>query len=889
MHWNAGVISAIDEAITAARDGRPTVLTIEGSAGYGKSTLLGVVRARLDGFHVLRAFGEESTQDVSLQLLDEWDALPDGVSRPAHRMQAYRRLADVVDRLALTGPVALVVDDLQWIDTESVGALAALAQRAAGDRIIIVAACRPLGTRHPAWRRLMDEAPEDMLASVSLTGLDQTAADALVAEVASDAPDGLAERLLAHTGGSPLHLRALLREYPATELAVLAERGELPAPAELAAVIESRIAGFDPDAATMMRVLAVLGDDWHDLPTVAAIGDIAEPDAALRFLRDDGLVAVRVGNTATRVRISHAVVRAAAYATMPPDVRRGLHAAAAARLAGTDHPLRHRFAATTGVDDGLAFDLDRHADDLHMHERFRDAARFHRMAAAISGSADDRERRELDACFESIAAHDLEEVTLAGLDSDSDTALRVVHAMRSVAEKQWARAAAELDPVAFDTLGGWDARHRGRALVLRGWTIVAAGREPIDALPYLDEALTIGAIDPALRAQFTFAYGQALQAKTVGNEDIWGFESTFEIDRAELAASPDGLIRLAWRGAIYSLTGSPAKAVPDLSVVVDAVNDGVLDFTDGVFHSLYGHANWMAGQWRLGASSINVALKDPAIGLHPAVAAMAPLSALTARDGTSDALELSRRVRMAAPLRSAVHAGDVTAVIALAYNGTEQQRRAWLHQRIGDFGDPRTHPPTVVPYLWLLAMGIGSAWSGDADAVDHWADRLEALDGSDWRIDGIVWLRTLAARCRGETVADRLTACAERGLAGISSIGAILWADAANTAAAEHHRDHTAVRRRAADALAALGADAYGPLMLPDSDELSAATPDDPLDALSDREREVVALLLEGLSYAQIAKELYVTRSTVAFHLSKAYAKTNTTSRHELVQLVRAA
>jgi DNA-binding CsgD family transcriptional regulator len=58
---------------------------------------------------------------------------------------------------------------------------------------------------------------------------------------------------------------------------------------------------------------------------------------------------------------------------------------------------------------------------------------------------------------------------------------------------------------------------------------------------------------------------------------------------------------------------------------------------------------------------------------------------------------------------------------------------------------------------------------------------------------------------------------------------------------------------------------------------------------LSDRERDVVTLLLEGLSYAQIARELYVTRSTVAFHLSNAYAKTGTTSRHELVQLVRAA
>jgi DNA-binding CsgD family transcriptional regulator len=95
---------------------------------------------------------------------------------------------------------------------------------------------------------------------------------------------------------------------------------------------------------------------------------------------------------------------------------------------------------------------------------------------------------------------------------------------------------------------------------------------------------------------------------------------------------------------------------------------------------------------------------------------------------------------------------------------------------------------------------------------------------------------------------------------------------------------------RAETALAALDAGSYAAAaLLPETDRPpgGGAGLDDPLAPLSDREREVVALLLEGLSYAQIAKELYITRSTVAFHLSNAYAETGTTSRHELVQLVR--
>ena len=67
------------------------------------------------------------------------------------------------------------------------------------------------------------------------------------------------------------------------------------------------------------------------------------------------------------------------------------------------------------------------------------------------------------------------------------------------------------------------------------------------------------------------------------------------------------------------------------------------------------------------------------------------------------------------------------------------------------------------------------------------------------------------------------------------------------------------------------------------------AAPTDPLAGLSDREREVATLLLAGFSYTQIAEELYVTRSTVSFHLGNIYAKTGVESRHQLTRLVREA
>jgi DNA-binding CsgD family transcriptional regulator len=56
---------------------------------------------------------------------------------------------------------------------------------------------------------------------------------------------------------------------------------------------------------------------------------------------------------------------------------------------------------------------------------------------------------------------------------------------------------------------------------------------------------------------------------------------------------------------------------------------------------------------------------------------------------------------------------------------------------------------------------------------------------------------------------------------------------------------------------------------------------------VTNRERDVLTLLLKGLSYAQISRELSITRSTVGYHLGNLYAKTGVTSRHQLTELAR--
>ena len=892
MRWPGNTVSVLDAAIASARAGEPTVVAIEGAAGMGKSALLRECVAGLDGFHVLRGFGEESRQNEPLQLLREWSAIPDGTAPPQHTLQAARLLAQVIDRWQLIGPVAIVIDDLQWVDRESTDALAALLQRAAGDRLLVVTAFRPLGRRHESWRRILDGGA----ALVTLDGLDAAATAALVGTVAPDAPPALAEQLREHTGGNPLYIGSLLREHSVADLIVMAAAGSLPAPAVLADRMDARVMALDPDAGHLLHALAVLGDMWSDLGTAAAVGDVPDFEAAAQVLREDGLARVDRSTPAARIRISHSVIRAAVYDGIPAAERRRLHAAAAARAQNAGERLMHRIASSIAPDEGLAHDLDQHADALHERGQYREAGRYRRLAAHRSPKPADAERRSLDADFEAILARDLDDVELDPMDAAASPHRRVVEAERLSATKQWVRGARLLDPLGALEFEALTPVNAFRAHVLRGWSYIAGGRDPSTAIPDLEAAMhaDADARDRALRGVLTFAYGQAQQPISAG--DLWGFESERATQRAALAASPDGVVRLSWRGSVYSLTGMTAEAIGDLSVVTGRIGDGDIDFGDGVFHSLLGFAQWMAGEWRRASISIALPLVSPLVAPHPIALAMSPLAAVVAGDSgesVETAIARSREARLAGPLPAAIHAGDMADVSALAYSGTDAMRERWRSERITDFGEPLDQTRGAIPYLWFLIQGLAAAWAHDADAVETWAGHLTRLEGSPWRPAAIAWLRALALGTRGEPNADALLAVGA--LPGLSSLDAIRRTQTAVATAAEGHPAAGRARAEAEASLAALGPSAVCALPRPfDSSGLSDPTypaasdaSSDPLAPLSDREREVVALLLEGLSYAQIAKELYVTRSTVAFHLSNAYAKTSTTSRHELVQLVR--
>jgi len=169
MLWQDEQISAILASLEAARSGQPTVLSVLGKPGMGKTSLLREMATRASGFNVLEADGQESAYREPFDLLRQLgvrdDHSPGGISRDP--LAATQGLRDLIDTLSPTGPVLTLVDDLQWADQESVESLYWLVHRAYGDRLLVALGSRPEGPGSTgAWRRLMQQASPRSVLSI---------------------------------------------------------------------------------------------------------------------------------------------------------------------------------------------------------------------------------------------------------------------------------------------------------------------------------------------------------------------------------------------------------------------------------------------------------------------------------------------------------------------------------------------------------------------------------------------------------------------------------------------------------------------------------------------------------------------------------------------------
>jgi len=397
-------LARVAEVVARVEAGQPWLVAIEGDPGMGKTALARRCLAQAPGLRVLSARADQAETDLDFGLVDQLFRAAGGVVRPAllggeagsaaSSFSVGARLLEVVGGQPGTGPVAVVVDDLQWADRRSVEALAFMLRRLSVDPVLAVVIYRgPSGRLDEAAQRLLGSVENRL--HVSLGGLRPEEVAVLAAALtAGPLDDEAVQWLYQGTGGYPLYLQTVLSDGSGFDPRA---PGRLALPRSLAAAIGDHLRVLPPESRVMLEMLSVLNQRMP-LGQLGQAAQVGSPSAAVEPAVACGLVDWWPDEPTCPVEIRHLLVRDAVYAGITPTNRRLLHARAAA-VVSESASWEHRVAALDRPDEGLAGELERLAGEEAAVGRVALAGTHMRWASDISPARADRERRLLTAAL----------------------------------------------------------------------------------------------------------------------------------------------------------------------------------------------------------------------------------------------------------------------------------------------------------------------------------------------------------------------------------------------------------------------------------------------------------------------------------------------------------
>jgi DNA-binding SARP family transcriptional activator len=317
----------LETAAGSARARRAVLLVLEGDAGMGKTRLLDELlsRLRLDGISVaasraveadrvepwsgvlalargglLEAPGVGGGPQAALaafaRVLPEWAERFRGATSLAAPHPLGRALAEALRAAVEEQPVAIAVDDAQWLDPDSALSLGAILRDLAATPLTLVLACTPYPPRpeldelrsrigrelegETVRLRVLDRAALRHLAERMLPGYDPVAIDRVVRRVATD------------SAGLPLLAVELLRAV-ALGLDLGTISGTWPEPFR---TLDQSLPGQLPDAvvaAIRIGVRRLSPPAQRVLAASAVLGDLVSPALLGRALSLDAEDAAR--------------------------------------------------------------------------------------------------------------------------------------------------------------------------------------------------------------------------------------------------------------------------------------------------------------------------------------------------------------------------------------------------------------------------------------------------------------------------------------------------------------------------------------------------------------------------------------------------------------------
>jgi predicted ATPase/DNA-binding CsgD family transcriptional regulator len=936
-------LEALREAQRRSAAGIPRGALVIGEAGIGKSRLLAEFVAGLgDGVVVaqgqcvqmhetpsplqpirvllrelLQHFGAESLLESAGRARPHLQAvlpeLTEGPPQPISQTQLHDAVSQLLQRLSERAELTLVVEDVHWADLATLDLLRSLLRTLRHGRVLIALSYRSeeVERQDPVSPLLVDLQRARDVSIVELRRLAPAETAEQVRHIRGDrADDEALAPLVSRSDGVPFFVEELLG---------LEEGGALPA--TLRELLLARYSRLPPEARALVRMVAVGGAQVpHELVAAVHGGDAAVVEANAREAVEAHVLAV----VEAGYRFRHALTHEAVLEEILPGERRRIHARYAAALermgTATDHaPLaRHRLAA--GDEEGALEALVLAAREARAAGALLAAAQLGEQAIALWPRVPDAEARTgsalsglflevaraYDAAADARALPLLESAVHAVPETDALGRALLLHEAMIVRYGDALPGALEAAQQAHAQLPAVDADDVAslvRARVETGLGIietiehVPGGVERLSRAVASARALAASTHDPAVAhgARVEVSRGLShLSTALATAGDVAG--ALRALDEARVHAGDDLHARLRQgelAASLHQQLGMHAEAVRLAEACRELAIDAGMQRGFGTEIAIF--SGW--SRLALGDLTGAEALLRTVRASRPPRTAAAYCAALEAElrllaDEPEAAAAALRACSTVIDDMRATAAGDdllfarLDAELALAEGHLEQAwtavERAWAW--------PRPDPGAALPLLALGARTLAAlrraAREPPGSSSEAAERRLRAtLEGvARWEV-AEDWRAVLHAELADEVDDWRAAAeAADRGRLPVQ-----LRAHARRRLAAAHLREGDRDAAAAAIDDAAAVAERHGlrhaarlTEELAHHARLGARRRHEPDGtALTDRERQVLALIAQGLTNRQIAERLFISAKTASTHVSAILRKLGASTRAE--------
>ena len=360
-------LESFEHLLDELERGPPAAIEVVGEPGIGKTRLLCELasRAELRGHLVLSGSASELEHElpfaVFVHALDEFvESLDDNqlstleddvraelahvfpslcaladaraVALQHERYRSHRAVRALLEHLAQSRPLVLVLDDFHWADPASVELLGALLRRPPAGAVLTVVALRPRQTPERLAAALERAHRAAALNRFELDPLTPAEAEELLGVGVGAAG---AAAIYEECGGNPFYLEQLARSLgragsstPTPEVLLTG----LEVPAAVAASLSEELAFVSDSGRLVLEGAAVAGDPFEpDLAAAAAATTEAVAMKALDELLELDLI--RTTHVPRRFRFRHPLIRRAVYDATAGGWRLGAHERCAEALA----------------------------------------------------------------------------------------------------------------------------------------------------------------------------------------------------------------------------------------------------------------------------------------------------------------------------------------------------------------------------------------------------------------------------------------------------------------------------------------------------------------------------------------------------------------------------